>query len=210
MRAPIASVLGIINLTNSTAKTMEEASELRMLAKQQIEKLDSILSSLIRTQKIQIAEKDSDRIVIAEIIDEVFSSLQYTKGFNEISFEKNIDDIQDFYSDKQLLISVLLNLIDNAIKYKKENFKNSYIKISVTKFDLGIKIFIEDNGIGINEDAQKGVFDMFFRATNHSSGSGLGLYTVRHTVKKLSGEIELESKEGLWTKFTIFIPNAKA
>lgn len=114
MRAPIASVLGIINLTNSTATTMEEASELRMLAKQQIEKLDSILSSLIRTQKIQIAEKDSDRIVIAEIIDEVFSSLQYTKGFNEISFEKNIEDIQDFYSDKQLLISVLLNLIDNT------------------------------------------------------------------------------------------------
>ena len=73
----------------------------------------------------------------------------------------------------------------------------------------GIKIVLSDNGTGIAPDIQKKVFEMFYRGTNTSKGSGLGLYIVKNAVKKLSGSILLESKEGEGTTFSIDLPKGK-
>ena len=100
------------------------------------------------------------------------------------------------------------NLIDNAIKYRKKHLDTPWVKVSVTDDQQGVKICVADNGIGIKAQHHKNVFNMFFRATNRVSGTGLGLYNVKHCVKQLRGEITLESsREG--TTFTIYLPNQK-
>ena len=104
---------------------------------------------------------------------------------------------------------IFQNLIHNAIKYRDDSKKDPYIHITVAGEGTGVKITIEDNGIGISESAQKDVFKIFFRGTNVASGSGLGLYTVKHGVKKLGGRIELESEIHKGTKFTIYLPNER-
>ena len=68
-------------------------------------------------------------------------------------------------------------------------------------------IIVRDNGIGIKPENMERVFDMFFREAKNSAGSGLGLYIVRETIKKLQGEIYLSSEIGTGTEFRISLPN---
>jgi signal transduction histidine kinase len=66
---------------------------------------------------------------------------------------------------------------------------------------------IRDNGIGIQKKHLNRIFEMFFRATNRSQGSGLGLYIVHETVNRLYGEIDVDSEFGAWTQFVVTIPH---
>ena len=66
---------------------------------------------------------------------------------------------------------------------------------------------MKDNGIGIEPQYQEKIFDLFFRATDQSQGTGLGLFIVKDTIDKLRGKIEVESEPGRGTTFTIEIPN---
>lgn len=207
MRGPIASILGIISLAESGIKDLEEAQQFCRLVEQQTKRLDTILQILVETTRIRKGEKTIHLINFKNIIDEVIKSLELTNGFKEIKFEQDISIGQKFYSDKLIVISLFQNLIENASKYKKENIGDSFIKVSIEDEKGGINITVADNGIGIPENFQKDVFKMFFRATDKASGSGLGLYTVKHLVKKLGGSISLKSTEKIGTIFTVYLPN---
>jgi len=209
MRAPVASILGLLNLTETEVKDLEEAKRFLNIIKQQTKNLDSILQKLIETTRIRKNEKVIQLIDFDTIIEEVLASLAYINGFKEIKFGKKVMVKNDFYSDKFLVVSIFQNIIDNAIKYKNLNSGTSFINITITDEAGGVKIDIADNGIGIPADLQKDIFKMFFRATDQARGSGLGLYTVNHTVKKLGGYINLNSEQGTGTTFTIYLSNEK-
>jgi signal transduction histidine kinase len=81
------------------------------------------------------------------------------------------------------------------------------VEIHVEVSEASADIFIRDNGIGIDKDNQGKVFDMFYRVSNKSIGSGLGLYIVKEAVEKLNGVIQLESETGKGTEFSIRLPN---
>lgn len=179
MRAPIASILGLINVADNEINDSKTAKQYLNIIKQQTERLDNIMRKLIDTTSIRQGNKIIHLINFHQLIEDVLKSLLYMEGFKTIRFEQNISVEQNFYSDKLLLTSLLQNIIDNAIKYKKENINNAFIKITVADQNGGIRIIVEDNGIGIIETHQKDVFKMFFRATEKASGSGLGLYTRR-------------------------------
>ena len=117
-------------------------------------------------------------------------------------------DVQ-LVTDQYLLMLVVENLIDNAIKYRKRhgNIK-PFIHIKLTASTDGeIKFVISDNGIGIRTDKVAKVFDMFLRATETSKGTGLGLYIVKTSVQKLQGSIEVNSIEGKGSTFTLILPS---
>jgi signal transduction histidine kinase len=69
-------------------------------------------------------------------------------------------------------------------------------------------ISVSDNGIGIDEELQPKIFNMFFRGTNQSKGSGLGLYIVKEAVEKMNGTIQVQSRRGAGSEFIIAIPSA--
>jgi signal transduction histidine kinase len=206
MRAPIASILGLVNLAESGIKNVAEAKKYCKMVQHQTIRLDSILQILVETTRMRKDGKVIHLINFKKLVDEVEKALSMMNGFKEVRIEKKISVRQKFYSDKQLIVSLFQNLLENAIKYRKQNTE-SFIKIAIGDENDGVKITIFDNGIGIPEDLQKDVFKMFFRATDQANGSGLGLYTVKHTVKKLGGQIKLVSKEKIGTTFTVFIPN---
>ncbi|MBI3510129.1 MAG: GHKL domain-containing protein [Bacteroidetes bacterium] len=210
MRSPIASILGLTNIAEEGLKDIDEAKRFCKIVRQQTRRLDTILQILVATTRIREGEKIIRLLDFKEIIEDTLKSLESAEGFDKINFEKHISFNGKFYSDKLLVISLFQNLLDNAIKYKKENTPNPFINISVVNENDGVKITVADNGIGIPDHLQKDVFKMFFRATEKASGSGLGLYTVNHTLKKLGGTIQLDSKEKTGTTFTIYLPNEKA
>lgn len=208
LRAPVANVLGIINIAQEELTDSKTAMRYLGLLKTQNQRLDYILNTLINTTKIRQGDQDFHFIDFDYEIDEILKSLSHVNGFAEINFKKHINVPLKFYSIKGLLITILQNLIDNAIKYRNTETNSPFITISVSQPKNGIKIEVQDNGIGIPEHLQNEVYKMFFRGTQKASGSGLGLYTTRYCVRKLNGYMQLESKENVGTTFTVFIPNA--
>jgi signal transduction histidine kinase len=99
------------------------------------------------------------------------------------------------------------NLISNAIRYYNPAVSRPYVEISILANSEHAEIIVRDNGIGIDEKYHDKIFDMFFRVSKKSVGSGLGLYIVKETIEKLDGEIGLTSEKDKGTEFKILIPN---
>ena len=151
--------------------------------------------------EISIAKVDFNRI-----IQQTFSDLNYLDGTKEIIRSIKIEGIE-FYSDPWRISEILRNLISNAIKYRRLENVLSEINIKITIDNLRAEIIFSDNGIGIGESNLSKIFEMFYRATEQSDGSGIGLYIVKNAVEKLGGQIYVASRVGQGTRFNIILPN---
>jgi len=98
-------------------------------------------------------------------------------------------------------------LISNAFKYYNPEVSTPFIHLTVRVAPTHCAILLKDNGIGIHQAFKNKVFNMFFRATERSAGSGLGLYIVKSMVEKLKGRISFESTLNVGTTFLLTIPN---
>ncbi len=110
-------------------------------------------------------------------------------------------------SDAMRLKIVLNNLMNNAIKYHDYNKESRYIRISTSPSEHGMKFSVCDNGMGIPLEHHDKVFNMFYRASDKSKGSGLGLYIVKESLGQLGGTVSLKSTLGEGSTFTILIPS---
>ncbi|MFN8889072.1 MAG: sensor histidine kinase, partial [Cyclobacteriaceae bacterium] len=113
----------------------------------------------------------------------------------------------EFYSDPWRIGEIFRNLISNAIKYRDFNKNDSHIRIMIKIAPDRASILFEDNGIGISKADLTKIFDMFYRASEQSDGSGLGLYIVKNAVDKLGGILKVTSEIGKGTSFELKLPN---
>ena len=118
-----------------------------------------------------------------------------------------VDNSFTFNSDEKRVNVILKNLIFNAVKYQSFNQENPSIKVKANEDGNHILISVKDNGEGIDPDIQEKVYEMFFRASEKSSGSGLGLYIVKEMVSKLDGTIQLKSEPDKGSEFIIKLPS---
>ena len=133
-------------------------------------------------------------------------TLKHTEGAEQIKIDINCAINFKLLSDEKRLIVILNNLIGNAIKYRDDKKKKLFIEVSAQNKESGYEISITDNGLGIKQEFLSKIFDMFYRASESSTGSGLGLYIVKETVEKLKGKIEVQSEFGVGTSFTLLLP----
>jgi two-component system phosphate regulon sensor histidine kinase PhoR len=109
--------------------------------------------------------------------------------------------------DQMHMTSVMINIIDNALKYSKENIVLDFFSRNI---DAGIEISIEDNGIGMSQDELKNIFEKFYRVPtgniHTTKGFGLGLYYVKSIIEAHGGSINVHSEPNKGTRFDIFIP----
>ena len=104
-------------------------------------------------------------------------------------------------------MSVLLkNIIGNAVKYRR-NIPEAFVKVHVSHGDTSTFIRIEDNGQGITQKSLTKVFDMFYRGTSESIGTGLGLYLCKEIVDKFGGKLSVNSEWGQGSTFIIEHPH---
>jgi len=95
-------------------------------------------------------------------------------------------------TDRQRLKVVLHNLISNSVKYADSNKPNSYVKIHYQQDQGNSMILIEDNGIGSQSEQEDKIFEMFYRGSEKSKGSGLGLFIVKETLSVIGGNINVK------------------
>jgi len=205
LRSPLATILGLISVSRREIKDDAAIKYMDLLNRSAV-KLDEILEDLTQITIIRQGQIDIKSIKVTPFINNIVESFQPYPYFEEIKFKINNKLKRAFSSDRRLLKTILRNIIENAIKYKKFNSERSYIKITTESDRRNTIIKIADNGSGIPEKYQENIYDMFFRATEASKGSGLGLYIAKNAIDKLGGKIELKSKEKTGTKFTIYLP----
>ncbi|HEX6223348.1 MAG TPA: two-component regulator propeller domain-containing protein [Chryseolinea sp.] len=198
LSAPLKSILGLIQLTRLENKNEELSGHLEHMQKSVL-KLEGVINSLTQFSRNMGHALSRQEIIFDELIEEVLDELKYPFHSDKVKIIKNYPKSALITSDYLRLKIILSNLISNALKYKNAAVSPSVIEITHEKINGSDRIQIKDNGIGISRENQEKVFEMFFRATLQSTGSGLGLYIVKETVEKLGGNIALESVQGSHT-----------
>ncbi|HEY8936487.1 MAG TPA: hybrid sensor histidine kinase/response regulator [Cyclobacteriaceae bacterium] len=206
LRAPLMSVLGLITLVkNETNPSV--VHHYHELIEKSVHKLDDTLKEILDYSRNARLDLQIVKIDFNEIVKDTLEKLQYMSGVENINIHVSVNEEAAFYSDHYRISVIMNNLISNAIKYYDDSKTNCFFNISITVDDKKAKLLFEDNGIGIDTDALPRIFNMFFRATNKTTGSGLGLYIVKEAVEKLHGTVTIESSIGEGTIFNIEIPN---
>jgi signal transduction histidine kinase len=204
LRAPLLSIKGLIRLAQADPDPSQHQTYFSMIS-DRTNKLDDFINEIIdysRNARMELTIEETD---IREIANGVISNLQFVENANRIRFEIH-NSSGNVRLDKGRLKIVLNNLISNAIKYQNAYQEESWVKITTALDNGTCFISIRDNGIGIRPELQKRIFEMFYRATDKSTGSGLGLYIVKEIVNRLNGTIDVHSKFGEFTEFLIGIP----
>lgn len=207
LRTPLAVII-------SQSDYALEDEEYRDKALITINKEARRMSDLVN-RLLTLSRSDSGRLVLEEtqvdlseicrMVAEQQAIAEETKG---ISIETDITDGIEVAGDEAMIIRVLLNLMDNAVKYGVENGK---IKLSLAE-DAGYAVCtVEDNGIGIEEGQLERIWERFYRVDDSRSdeGAGLGLSMVAALVKAHGGKTEVNSVPGEGSKFTVSFPMKK-
>ena len=215
LKTPIATVsvaieaLRSFNANLDTQRTKEyldiSANELQRLSLL----VDKVLKlSMFEKREIELQYELLD---MREVVQEVCASLrlQFEKHHAQVNIVSDGDT--NLEADRLHLLSVVFNLLDNAIKYSADAPK---IDIKITGDDNKLNLIIKDSGIGIPEEYKKRIFEKFFRVPtgnlHNAKGYGLGLSYVSHVISKHKGSIDVESIPGDGSKFVISLPKHKA
>lgn len=208
LRAPLSSMLGVLQLIQSDVTDPSVLSDLDLL-EGSIKKLDGFILDILDYSKNSRLDIKKDIIIFDTMVADVLSHLKYMGAGNaNIDIKVNINEGFIFYSDKSRIYIILNNLISNAIRYSNPAATHPFVEINIQTSASGATIAVKDNGIGISENNQSKIFDIFYRVSGNSIGSGLGLYIVKETVTKLHGNIKLVSSLGEGSEFIIHIPNS--
>jgi PAS domain S-box-containing protein len=212
-RTPLTTILSSLSLIkkygelNKPEMQEKHMERIRSSANNLTDILDDILSiSKLEEGKIQLSIEEFD---IKAFTSEIVNEMQYeAKKGQEIHYHHEGEEL-NVMLDKKILRHIMLNLLSNAIKFSDEP---KPIKVNTSVSKRGIKIQVEDEGIGLSETDQKHLFERFFRGQNASSikGTGLGLYIVSKYVELLGGKIEFKSKLKEGTTFFINISKSKS
>jgi PAS domain S-box-containing protein len=205
IRSPLTSMLGLINVIKLDPSLAQESLD---HMEQSVRRLDEFVKSMLNYAKANRVESQQQSIDFGQLIRQCLSDFTYMDGFETI--EKKVDirgEVDSFRGDKLRIDIILRNLVANAIKYYNPRNAPSYILIEIEVKDKVCEITVADNGIGIRPEFLTKVFDMFFRATESSNGSGLGLYIVKQTVDRLKGSIDIRSEFGVGTTVKLRLPS---
>lgn len=205
LKGPLASLQGLLNVAKSEIQDIK-AIEYLSLIERSVNHLDNILMDLLNITRITQGSLKLTNLNLSKLINDTINSFENLNEYKKIEWLMNIDENINLVSDKSLINNVLHNVIINAIKYSDRKKAHSFVKIITREVNDKLELIVEDNGEGIADELQKNIFDMFFRGNTKSSGTGLGLYIVKNAVEKLGGQVELNSKEGKGSKFTIMLP----
>jgi signal transduction histidine kinase len=203
LKGPISSLFGLSYLARIEIK---DPLALDYIERQhaQVERLNNIIKGLSNLTKLNHADLQKEKVDFNKMIDDCIVSFNGLPNFASIAFKKDIQPDLEFYSEWTLLNAIVQNLIENAIKYSST--ESPYVQINVRREGGWVILEVEDNGQGIPDQHQARIFEMFYRATQQATGTGLGLYILKRSVDKLKGTVDIKSKEGVGSTFTVKLP----
>lgn len=206
LRAPLTSVLGLVNVMR-LEEDREHLLKYLDLQEKSVQKLDYFIREIIDLSRNARLEPEYETVDMEAVVQGVFEQQSYHERAKKISRQTDIQTSIPIVTDRSRVTIILNNLVSNAIRYADLTKPDPMVSIQLKADAQHIIIQVKDNGRGIEPQYLARIYEMFFRASESHSGSGLGLYIVKETIDKLGGTIQVASEFGKGTCFTVSIPN---
>lgn len=203
LKGPIHSMLRLVQLPVIDKNNYHEYLGSMRESLQNIWGLIQDVSEQTRNRNFEVTKEVFN---MAETVEIIWELVRYAPEAQGIQLILDIPKDLKIETDKRRMIGILNNLITNSIRYQDKSRSKRFIKVSGSISNHWFHLYVEDNGMGIAPEHQQKVFEMFYRGSDVNGGSGLGLFTVKESINKLMGHIELESQFGKGTIFRIRIP----
>jgi PAS domain S-box-containing protein len=207
LKTPITSLKGIAQLLNKYLKVevhiTERIVKLGRDSERQINKLIHLVDDLLSSTRLEQGQLSLNKstLRVSDMINSCCNNIQLNDKY-KIVYEDNTDF--EMFADEHKVEQVLVNLINNAVKYAPESKK---INIQVEKIDDFLKIAVTDYGKGIPDASISKLFDRYYRVNQAGTGLGLGLYICSEIIRRHGGEIGVESTVGMGSTFWFTIPD---
>jgi len=228
LRAPLVTIQGFSKELSDSCERLREAieisehretnrSDLALLLDEEIpealryirvgaEKISSVLSGILQFSRLGRLCLHREPLNVNAMVHNIATVMEFQMKEKGVMLQ--IDDLPDCLGDETLLGQVFLNLIENAYKYLDPS-RPGVIRVTGEIKDEKSMYTVEDNGIGIHQDHQGKIFEMFHRLDpKEGSGEGLGLTIVRRIVERHQGDVWVDSTFGVGTKFIVSFPSA--
>ena len=203
LRTPVSVILAQTEFSLEKEREPADYIESLEVIKRQGRRMHQLIGNMLSYTRLEqrIDNYPFESLNFSRLVSDLCSDMMPLM-VNDITIEYDVEPDILLNGNPELLARMLQNLLENAYKYGK---KGSHTKVKLVKDKDKIKLSVEDDGIGIANDQLNLIFDRFFRAGNKSgiTGSGLGLSIVKKIVDMHKGVIEVTSKEGSGTTFTI-------
>lgn len=205
LKSPLSSLKGLIDLA-SRSMTDEERQICFDHMKVSIRNMEDFIAEIIDYSRNARTEVKQERIILAAVCHQIIGELKFLEGAGSVQVHLQMDETLSVVTDPARLRVILSNVLGNAMKYRDPNKENQWVIVQAQMVSDKAIIEIKDNGLGIGPEHLGRIFEMFYRASENSQGSGLGLYIVQETLDRLKGKIRVQSVLGEGTTFQIELP----
>jgi two-component system, OmpR family, phosphate regulon sensor histidine kinase PhoR len=207
LKTPLTSIRGFAE-TLKEVDDDETKKKFLTIINEEAERLTTLISDILLLSQIEHKQEFKKEVFdVNKAIEDVFYLMKNTGEQKQVHVSIVGDEIPDILGDKDKFKQMLINLVDNAIKYSE-----AFDTVIITKiiYDTYFKVIVEDSGMGIAKEYIPRLFERFYRVDKARSrakgGTGLGLAIVKHIIIGFNGSIDVESTLGVGTKFIITIP----
>lgn len=212
LRTPLASLSTATYLLLRPEMSREQRDQIVNNIHNETLRLNSLASSFLDLARLESGRVQfrKTRFSAADLLYEV-RDVMMTKA-QETNVQIRVDvpnDMPLLEADRDKVKQVLLNLVSNALKY---NRPNGSVIITGNFTDTELSMSVQDTGVGIPEESVPHLFEKFYRVREHenkATGTGLGLSICKQIVQGHNGRIEVKSKIGVGTSFTVYLPRAQ-
>lgn len=212
LRTPLSSIMAFVEtLEDGAIDDGENNRRFLNVIRRNAERMHRLISDISELSMIESGNVSIEKgqVRLAHIVDDIFQTLSSKAAERDVSLKNSVSADDRVFADPTRLEQMLTNLIDNAIKF---NVVAGTVEVSATLESGSSSIFVVDTGEGIVPEQVSRIFERFYRVdrgrTRDIGGTGLGLAIVKHLTKLHGGEINVQSKLGEGTKFTISLPNS--
>lgn len=209
LKTPLTSISGFAELMESGFVNDPEKSKYYLhIIKDEVKRMIDLISDILKLSELEIASADAgtSRVSLKLIAQRVRDSLAYQMKERSVEVTVSGDD-GTLKANPDRMTQLLLNLMDNAVKY---NNLGGRVDVAIKDMEKEVSVTVSDNGVGIPKNARERVFERFYRVDKSRSrklgGTGLGLSIVKHIVGLYKGTVKLESEEGAGTSIEVRLP----
>lgn len=208
LKTPLTSIKGYIELLKDRAD-LDQGTKQRFLEIIEIEadRLTDLINDLLLLSDVENNKGRAETFSVNDMINEVIEIMSTISSEKNIHLICSFDNDVNIDGDKNRFKQMIINLIDNAVKYTNPG---GTVEIGTSREEDKIIITVADNGIGIEKKHIDRLFERFYRTDKSRSraegGTGLGLAIVKHIVKNFDGIIKVESEVDIGSTFTVIIP----
>ncbi|HBE80716.1 MAG TPA: PAS domain-containing sensor histidine kinase [Firmicutes bacterium] len=209
LKTPLTSIKGFIEtLIDGAINQRETALKFLTIIYQETERLNNIIHDLLDLSKMESGKTELKKkpINLNRLVEDIIVTVESRLREKNLELKRELQ-ATIIHGDEDLLREVIINLLDNAIKYTPED---GSIQIGTHETSDGVVFYIKDNGLGVPKESLARLFERFYRVDKGRSramgGTGLGLSIVKHIIERHGGKVSVVSELGKGSQFSFLLP----